>query len=92
MEYPNKITFSVTQSYIHKGVRMDCSKGPVALALYEQFPEAQLIRVIGLTHQIDTCKYVGDKELLRYIADYDQGFPMKPQTFTIDKALREEIY
>lgn len=76
------ILLNVTQDHINRGKRQDCSACPIALALMDQFPGAE-VEVSGVGILIkkrlkDYKKYWSNPETAKFISTFDYGFPVKP--------------
>jgi hypothetical protein len=80
---------SVTAEHIARGVREDCEKCPVALAIFDAFPDLTYISVgpenILMQFGPEAEIRLGvPSEVLTFIWDYDDDGQVDPFTFTVD--------
>jgi hypothetical protein len=94
-----EVTVNVTQEHIDRGERNACAKCPVALALLAAIPGAGMSDVYwggADDEHVDACAIVwidGKRKALHlqlpqeasaFIAEFDDGLPVTPFTFTAE--------
>jgi hypothetical protein len=79
---------SVTAGHIAKGVRHSCRLCPVARALTEAFPDAELLAVDSAHVAMGEPGRWAEVDLpavaTRFIEAFDHGGPVEPFTFDLD--------
>lgn len=85
-----KIVVEVTEDDIRNGVKKNCNKCPIALALHRAIPTAKWVEVAGDflawgngedIYEVD-CSDIS--EVWDFIADFDWGISVSPITFAIN--------
>lgn len=81
----------VEQKHIDAGVRGDCERCTVALALKEQVPDARAVVVgvldvdIFFTNRFDMAySYALSQRVQQQTANFDNGKPVKPFNFRLN--------
>lgn len=80
---------NVTAKDIRMGIRGNCLKCPIAIALKRAF-KAKEVTVTTITFLVDRLKFRiheldDDSNIVSFIEDFDQGVPVKPFSFELRK-------
>jgi hypothetical protein len=91
-----KTTVRVSQSHIDKGIKQDCEKCPVALAVLDAFPDAKWVSVdddtieVNYKNSFDSDEFDTPQAAAEFMMTFDAGIGgCEPFEFTIEP--REDI-
>lgn len=87
MNFPDTITVSVTQEDIDKGIREDCNRCAIALAVARLYPNSEVLVSSGISISTPEAfqTYVIPKEAGFFMDKFDDGEKVEPFTFTTEK-------
>lgn len=78
----------VTQEHLDAGKAEDCFRCPVALAVYDAFPDATRVLVTGMSVHVTLGQWRYTAQLLsdvtKFICGFDTGNIMKPFEFEME--------
>ena len=72
---------NVTEKHIADGVRLDCLRCPVALAMRDAFPQSKLT-IDAWSLLVDNDRRETSKQIRMFMKDFD--FRRNPQPFSFD--------
>ena len=82
-----EITVEVTQDNIDNGKQRKCRECPIALALHDVFLDSDVVVGEGIVFEDPEDgaeqRIPLPAEALKFIKDFDEGFPVRPFVFTI---------
>jgi len=77
------MVINITEEHIAKGVRGDCGRCPVALAMKAAFGPAVRIRVSVFDYEVHSITRELPEKARRFIHNFDQGTEVQPFSFEI---------
>jgi hypothetical protein len=81
------VTVTVTAEHIAAGVEFDCVRCPVALAMQEALPDADLANYASgfkVFRGSRATEILFPDAVTRFVVAFDAGEPVEPFTFTVD--------
>jgi hypothetical protein len=79
-----KTTINVTQEHIDKGLRRQCSKCPVALAIKDVCKPETYVNVSSVIYVGGKFSKAAPLDVERFIGRFDGSFSVEPFSFDLD--------